>query len=416
MRGSRHRTGSLRSPLRGDWVTSEPVPDICQVRVAPAFLAIFAACSGAPPTPTEPAWASVVASPLARQASIDVTPGELGEDAVADRMRHRVRLKRIGRAWLGVDASPMTDRTRGDEDELVDQLLPVIGETAGRIRVAIEEDSARVAVWIDRRDAWESIVAPVRLEPGGSGIAEAAAGAAAPGVWLEAGAPIYVIGGPARARRIIELRDQAVAVQGTVPAALVGHVWIVPRGDRTKTDLTGERCSGPSWRPPPDPRLQLSVAEGTALRGAASEAAVVLATVSQRLAVAVLARRDGWTLVELPRPYARLRGYVPSLALDPTDDPEPGWGTCGHGGFGMSHADRIEVPAGTCMFDRAGGEVVGVAAAAKVRFGARARGGDDWSMVYVQTRWARASLYVHDTARDPAHPVLESCAPGRHRR
>lgn len=394
----------------------EPVAEVCQVRVAPAFLAIFAACSGASPARTEPAWASVVASPLARQASIDVTPGELGEDAAVDRMRHRVRLKRIGRAWLGVDASPVADRTRKDDDEPVDQLLPVIGEKATRIRVVTEEDDARVAVWIDRRDAWETVVAPVRLEPGGSGIAEAAAGAAGPGLWLEAGAPIYVVASPARARRIVELRDQAVAVQGTVPAALVGHVWIVPRGDRTKTDLKGGRCSGPSWQPPLDSRPKLSIAEGTTFRGAASEAAVVLATMSQRLDVAVIARREGWTLVELRRPYARIRGYVPSLALAPTGDAEIGWGTCGRGGFGMSHADRIEVPAGTCLFDQAGGEVVGVAAAAKVRFGARARGGDEWSMVYVLTRWARASLYVHDTGHDPAHPALEACAAGQHRR
>ncbi len=77
-------------------------------------------------------------------------------------MRHRVRLKRIGRAWLRGDALPINDGG-ADDGEVIDQILPAIGETANRVRVVVEEDDARVAVWIDRRDAWETVVAPVRL-------------------------------------------------------------------------------------------------------------------------------------------------------------------------------------------------------------------------------------------------------------
>jgi hypothetical protein len=184
------------------------------VRVAPAVLAIFAACGARPPAPIEPAWTSVVAVPPAREAAIDVLPADLGDEAAALRMRHRMRVKRIGRAWLRLDATPINDGSGADDGDPSDEILPVIGETASRIRVVTEEDGARVAMWIDRRDAWASVVAPVQLEVGGGGAAGAASGGA--GVWLEAGAPVNAASGGGRGHpsRIIELRDDAVAVQG----------------------------------------------------------------------------------------------------------------------------------------------------------------------------------------------------------
>ncbi|HWU88580.1 MAG TPA: hypothetical protein VN253_14960, partial [Kofleriaceae bacterium] len=70
----------------------------------------------------------------------------------------------------------------------------------------------------------------------------------------------------------------------------------------------------------------------------------------------------------------------------------------------------------TCLYDKAGGEVAGVALETKIRLGARGRAGDAWSMVYVDTQWSIASLYVRDTGRDPMQPVFESCTSGRLRR
>jgi hypothetical protein len=415
-----------------------------QIRVAAAFLAIFAACAGAPGERPAPAWTDVVAAPLAREVAIDVSPSELADPAALERMRHRVRLKRIGRAWLRGDALPINDGA-ADDGEPIDEILPAVGETANRIRVVVEEDDARVAVWIDRRDAWETIVAPVRLgladeappagawlttgtggataagsggaAAGSGGAAAGSGGAAAAGVWLEAGAPIRAPRGPAGARqgRTVELRDEGVAVRGVAPGAFVGHVWIVPHDDRTKTAMASG-CSVEPWQPRAAHSALRSLGEGTAIRAAAGEAAPVLATSQERLDAVVLSGGGGWTLVEVRRPYARIRGYVPSLALDPADDGGLDVGACGTHGFGMSHADRIEVPAGTCLFDHSNGEVIGAAIKTKVRLGASARAGADWSMVYVDTRWSLASLYVHDTGRDPAQPAFESCAPGRHRR
>ncbi|HSK05119.1 MAG TPA: hypothetical protein VK932_27910 [Kofleriaceae bacterium] len=352
----------------------------------------------------------MVAAPVRREPVIDVVPAELGDPASVERMRHRVRMKRIGRAWLRHDGVPLDDGDGDgdDEAESIDEVVPAIGETANRIRVVTEEDGARVAVWIERRDAWATLVAPVALDVGPGGAVSA-------GVWLEAGAPIALGATRGRAAREIDLRDDAVEVRGRVPAAFLGHVWIVPHDDQTPAEMTGP-CGRRAWRPRLDTWEGLWLDEGRVIRAAPKEGAPVLAILREAREVEVVARRAGWAEVELQRPYARIRGHVPEGALDEIFTVGSLRGSCGGRGFGMSHADRIEVPAGTCLFDRADGEVIGVATEARTRLGARARSGEPWSMVYVDTRWRIASLYVRDVGRDPARPVLDSCAPDRHRR
>lgn len=375
------------------------------MRVVLVLVAGFAGCSQSLPAPAEPAWVEAVATPVVRAGSIDVAAAELGEAGAVGRMHHRVRVKRIGRAWLSPGAPPIRDDA-GESDE-EDQVLPVIGESTGRIRVVTEEDDARVAVWIDRRDAWVTVVAPVALD-----------GARGPaGVWLEAGAPI---GTGRRGRRgagpiSVELRDPSVEVAGAVPPAFLGHVWIVPHDDRAPATLATP-CPTKEWRPPADPRPRATLAEGEAIRAAPEAGARVLATVREAQDAVVIARGGAWAEVELPRPFARIRGHVPASALDEAGGGLEGLTTCGGGGFGISHSDRLEVPAGTCLYDRAHGDVAGVALEAKVRLGARGKAGNEWSMVYVDTRWSIASMYVRDTGRDPAQPALESCTSGRARR
>lgn len=378
----------------------------------------------------EPAWTSVVAAPVVREAALDVAPAELGDPGVVERLRHRVRLRQFGRAWLRLDGPLLSEGTGGpiDDEEAMDELMPALGETASRIRVVTEEDGVRVAVWVERRDAWETALAPVRLDTGAGGAggagsawlggvagAAAAGEGAAAGVWLEAGAPLRVMRGPVGGRREIELREHAVLARGTVPAALVGHVWLVPHDDRTETAMA-DRCPTEDWKPPPDPRPKMVIDADAVIRAAAAAEAPAIATVQLPYDVAVLGKRAEWVQIELRLQYARIRGYVPASALTEPEDDVSLAGRCGLRGFGMSHADRIEVPAGTCLFDRANGDVVGVAIETKIRLGARARSGSEWSLVYVGTRWSQASLYVHDTGRDPARPGLESCAARRHRR
>ncbi len=354
----------------------------------------------------------MTATPLRRESAIDVVPAELGDAAAVGRMRHRVRLKHVGRAWTRLGAAQLNDSSRGEGDP-IDEVLPAIGETANRIRVVTEEDGARIAIWIDRREAWESIAAPVKLDLG-----PAAARAERAGVWLEAGAPVEVQPGRVRGGRPVVLRDEAIALRGAVPGAFLGHVWTVPHDDAKPTDLVQGRCPAPPPPPAPpvDRRGQRELAAETEIRAAASAEAPVIATTSEALDVAFLGSGGGWAEIELRRPYVRIRGHVPEDSIGEVAELGELAGSCIGHTFGMSHADRIEVPAGTCLFDQANGDVIGVAIETMVRLGARGRPGDEWSSVYVQTRWSLASLYVRDTARDPAQPRLESCAAGRHRR
>lgn len=62
------------------------------------------------------------------------------------------------------------------------------------------------------------------------------------------------------------------------------------------------------------------------------------------------------------------------------------------------------MPPGTCLFDRASGDVVGVQTTAKQRLGHRVD--EEWPDVYVGTPWGTRTVYLHLTDRG-----LESCLP-----
>jgi hypothetical protein len=234
------------------------------------------------------------------------------------------------------------------------------------------------------------------------------------GVWLEAGAPISA--GPRGPRRTIALRDPGVEVAGSVPAAFVGQVWLAAPGDDAEVVLESCMAAKVKRRPAAGRRKRALLAEGEVLRAAPDAGARELATLREAQDVMVIARGAAWAEVEVERTYVRIRGHVPASALDEEGGLLEGYTTCGGRGFGMSHADRIEVPVGTCLYDRKHGEVAGVAIEAKVRLGARGRSGDEWSMVYVDTRWSITSMYVRDTGRDPTQPFLESCTASKVRR
>jgi hypothetical protein len=117
-----------------------------------------------------------------------------------------------------------------------------------------------------------------------------------------------------------------------------------------------------------------------------------------------------WTEVDVKRPYARIRGFVPASRVGAGDQ------ALGHGGgmgtgFGMSDTSQMEVGPGVCLYDEQDGEVIGVNLEREVRY----RGGMSgigWWTVHVGTRWGTMPLTVHDLAntRDPAQVQLETCA------
>jgi hypothetical protein len=151
------------------------------------------------------------------------------------------------------------------------------------------------------------------------------------------------------------------------------------------------------------------------VRAAPDAAAPIVATVVEPEVIAfvsgfVIARKLKWTEIEVIREHARIRGYVRDSELTDTKDILHGIGTGGGTGFGMSHSDRIDVPAGTCLFDREDGQVVGVQIKTAERLGERRSEVAGWSKVYVDSPWAVLPIFVHDTGSDPNQRTLESCA------
>jgi hypothetical protein len=90
----------------------------------------------------------------------------------------------------------------------------------------------------------------------------------------------------------------------------------------------------------------------------------------------------------------RVHGFVRDRRLDPTVLSMDAIRTVGVPAYGMSDTDQIELPAGTCLFDRAGGEVIGINQVARKRYAIRDA---MWPRVYVGTRWGLGLVFVHAT-------------------
>lgn len=353
-------------------------------------------------TPLTPTTVAVVA-PVVERASFAVVPAELGDAGVIDRIRHRTRVRRIASARFRLDGDPIRGATSSDGDFV----LPVIGESRARIRVVTQDDSARLAVWVDRDDAWDSITTAIELSDG-AGRAEIAHGA-----WIAPGAPVES-GDPDGGRRHVHVHDEAVRVEGWVPASSVAKVWLVPAGDRTPMNL--EMNEWHSFTPPHDPRPQAAIAIHAVLRAAADPKAPVIAIVEAAdLHASLLDTAGASREVEILRPHMRLRGFIAASELTPTEELIIGHGSGTGHGYGMSHTDKIELDVGACLFDAPDGEVVGVQVEHSIRLGRHGAEGR-WSSVYVGNAWALATLYVRDTSDDPNTPRWESCTEPSHRR
>ncbi|MDQ3365921.1 MAG: hypothetical protein M3680_10890 [Myxococcota bacterium] len=350
-------------------------------------------------------------TPALPRASFDVVAAELGDPGVLDRIRHRVRLRRITNASPrpGVPMDVVIARQHDPQD--VDRILPVLGESTSQIRVVIEDDDARLALWVDRADTWQTVLVPIQLADSQG---RAAVGS---GAWLTAGAAIDVaadVPGDRRDRRRVQLRDDAITVAGTVPAAVVGNVWLADDDDPEPPQLA--RTSIESFRPPVDDRPLTRFAPHTAIRAAPRADAPVIAVVESAELVGSLISRETWAEVEVIRRHARIRGHVLATELVATTGDLQLGGTGSGSGFGMSHSHRVEVPTGTCLFEQPEGEVIGVQLAPSTRHGERKSAREGWSKVYVDTGWAVAALYLRATGEDPPRPAWESCTKGPHHR
>lgn len=364
-------------------------------------LLTLAACGGTAVAPAVLEPATPMVDPSPQHVGFSVEPHELGDADVVKRIRHRVRVARWGRASLAHDGEPIENDDSADAAS-IDMILPVIDASGTKIQVVIEEDHARYAVWIDPRDTWETVALPTRLAS-----TAAPEPASAIGVFLDAGAPVEL--GPRGAKRSLSIRDDVFTIRGWIDGKRIGRVYVVPVGD-TRPHHMRRRVSRLSWAPPRERRPVRELDEAVPIRARPADAAPMLAVANESVAVALVADRGSWTEIEIVREYMRIRGFVPSATLH-----EPSslgrFGTTGIGsGFGISHADRIQLPIGACLYDGIDGAVAGVQLDAQERLGRAKLEKPGWSMVYVDTPWRFTQFFVRDTSSDPAQPVWESCA------
>ncbi|MBL9014689.1 MAG: hypothetical protein JNL83_10965 [Myxococcales bacterium] len=318
------------------------------------------------------------------RAPFAIVPAELGDDHVLDRIPHRAMVKRWSIAWLTDNGAPIGDASRTAIDD-ERQIVPVLGERGRRIRIVVDDDHARYAAWIARDDAWSTALVPLAISEGVT---------VEPGIALE-------LGDPEGALREVAIVDEMLIAHGRADVRALGEVWIAPK-------------------PVPRPRaydVLVRLPSGAQLRARADGASPMVAIVSaDELVVGKLGVTGDFTEVEVQRPYVRARGFVPTAQVLGTSDDFITRGTGSGHGFGMSHATKHEVPAGTCLYDRAEGDVIGVTLAAQTRLGGRL-GEDGWAMVYIDSPWRVTSMYMKNLATDPPQPPRwDSCTEPVHRR
>lgn len=338
---------------------------------------VCAACgSSAPLSPTTNEVSEAAGS--RPRATYLVQAGELGDKDVLSRIKHHARIERVGLAWLVLGGTPVRDAP-GEASLDPKPSVPVLGETKQHVRIVDEGDGARVAVWILRSDLAPAITSPTELlDERGRPI----------GVHLDPGVEVAFADGRSRSVRPVAVRDEAVRVAGFVPDSAIGTVWIgdVPRESPR--------------------RATFSLHADSTLRSAPHRDAPVIATLVRSAAARRIAERGAWSEIEVARSGIRIHAFVPSSDLVP--DAELAWSSGTHYGFStwVTHTDSLEVPAGTCLYDREGGEVVGVTIAAKTYSGYKS---DEWGTVYVGSMFGSHTLRLHDVGDGSGEPQWESC-------
>lgn len=245
----------------------------------------------------------------------------------------------------------------------------VVEEREAEVRLLVDEDDARLLLWVERGDLALTPRAPLALRTLGDA-----------GVWLLPGAP---------------LTFAETTRRGPV------------RYDGPDFDLTGEVNAGDltqTFAPAPTPPIGRWLTRSILI----APDGEALVTVTDPIAVALRgSSRAGWVLVEHATAHVRVVGWARRTDLI-ADEFGRLMGTGSGMGFGMGHTARIMVPRGACLFDDAGA-VVGVQTKTSERY---ARDQDDgtWE-VYVGTSWGLRPARVHDQRPDRARgqPRLRRC-------
>ncbi len=321
-----------------------------------------------------------VATRAASPGSFPVPARDLADPHLHDQLDHHAWITHLGRAWIRRD-EPM----QGRHDPLRQpKLFAVIDRRPDAVRVVSDDDDARIAVWTELADIDLTLIAPVEVSDDRGTVDPAH------GVWLDPGVTIAV-GAPQRGQRTraIRLIDPVLRVTGFAAADALGPVWIgpVPR-------TTGARASPEQITP------------GAPILAGPRPDERVLAEVIEQVDATATPAAAGWQEVDVHVRGIHVRGFVRATAL--VDDYLVRMGAGEGTAYGISDTERMIVDAGACLYDRKGGEVIGVSTATRERYAFHV--GEAWPSVYVGTPWDNAVVTVHDLAPGASLPRLESCA------
>lgn len=324
---------------------------------------MLAACARAPDV-TEPPSHRIATS---RPAEPPVLP--LLADELPPSFDARARLAYFDHVWLD-DQAPIAkhpDSAGLDRAEYI-----VVEERRDRVRLRVDDDWVRVLVWVQRDQLRPAIIREVAVGGPDHPIGPGAA------LSLTTGAPLAVVPGVRGAR----IEDDDLTAFATVPGDAVGDVWHVALAEDTDDGIT-----------PPG-----SVANDTDILDAPVAGAQVLAHTDLRFAASAEhpSHAAGWHLVTLDSRYISVTGYVPDSAWIPK-----AVGIMTGSSIDPVASGGIELPAGTCLYARPDGPLVGVVLVAQ-RDGQRARRG--WARWEWRSWWGRVSLYAR-----PSGDGFESC-------
>ncbi len=278
-------------------------------------------------------------------------------------LKDRVLLARYGNA--GITPATMVPSDHADVAPYATP-FPLAQETADHVRVLVEDDDARVLVWLDRADLAWTVARPIRV-----------LGTDAAGVWVLPGAPLTVSGDGDRVA--VRAADVDVTIDGTIARATLSHRFRPARRARESTHTARHIARSPDG----PPLLPLDHEIGVTVRDAGV---------------------PGWSLVEHRSDRLRIVGWARTSELN--EGSSLSLGTGGGFGYGMSDTARVALDAGACMFDEQGA-IVGVQLAAGERYAGHL-GGGRWS-VYVGTPWGLHTVIVRDRNQGKGDPAWARC-------
>ncbi len=296
--------------------------------VAGLVLAALGACAAPPPAST----ATPANRPATEAAAARSIRALLAENLPTGSTR-RARLARFDRVFLVDGAPEVAGRdARGplDRSEHV-----VVDEGGDRIRLRVEDEVARVLVWVEREQLRPAVGRD--LDAGGHD-RTIASGAA---IHLRAGALVARLGGHGPAGVQVRIDDLWLVAHASVPADALGETW---------------RAAPADDEPAARPRAPGAVSGGATVRDRPSPLGQVLGTVERRLAVTshAPAVTPGWHLVTLETQYVTLTGYV----LD--RDWMPGGSLVVSSSIEVVRGPGVTLDAGTHLHAGVEGPVVGV--------------------------------------------------------